>query len=120
NQPAEGHARDDKLDALVGFGGARPVIQKKQDAGADLDGEQEQCHSAEVVPDLLCVDRYAFLGEKVTDVAQIEPFVEPAEDCRGHARDTTISASSPSPRTLTVNASRPRGGGPETTFPLKS
>src|SRR5690348_6756353 len=69
-------------------------------------------------PDLLRVNRHALLGDEVPDVAQIDPFVDPVDHL--HVRDTTISASSPSPRRLTVNFSSPRGGGPDTSFPARS
>src|SRR5262249_47501597 len=118
NQPAELHLRDDELDALVRFGGARQIVEQEQDAGEDLDAEQKQRHPAEVVPDLLRVNRDALLGDEVPDLGEIEPLVDPVD--HAHVRDTTISASSPSPRTLTMNFSSARGGGPETTLPPRS
>ena len=99
NQPAELHLRDDELHALVGFGRARPVVEQQQDAGEHLHAEQEQRHAAEVVPDLLRVDRHALFGDEVADVAQVEPFVEPVDDvCTMRSlmpRDTTISLRRP-------------------------
>ncbi len=125
NQPAELHLRDDELDALVGFGGARPVVEQQQDAGEHLDAEQEQRHPAEVVPDFLRVDRHAFLGDEVPHAAQIEPLVEPGdESCTMSITVMFATRRSPlvagSPRRLTTNCSRPRGGGPETTLPPRS
>ena len=120
NQPAERHLGDDELDALVRLAGARTVVEQQQNAGEDLNGEQEQRHAAEVIPDLLRVDRHAFLRDEMPHVGEIETFVKPGEHLGNHALDTTISAASPSPRMLTVNFSRPRGGGPETTFPPRS
>src|SRR6185503_4380019 len=118
NQPAEGHLRDDELHALVGFGGARTVVQEEQNAGEHLDAEEKQRHPAEVIPHFLRVHRDALLRDEVAQVTEIEAFVHPVNQL--HVRDTTISASSPSPRTLTVNFSRARGGGPETTLPPRS
>src|SRR5581483_8463707 len=118
NQPAESHLRHDELDALVRFGGARPVVEQEQDAGEDLHAEEEQRQATEVVPNLLRVNRDALLFDEVADLAEVEAFVEPVGDA--HARDTTISASAPSPRRLTTNFSRPRGGGPDTTLPPRS
>ena len=120
NQPAELHLRDDELDTLIRFAGARTIVEQQQNAGEDLHREQKQRHAAEVVPDLLRVDRHALLGDKMPHVGEIEPFVEPGGYLGNHALETTISAASPSPRTLTVNFSRLRGGGPETTFPPRS
>src|SRR5439155_27120195 len=96
---------------------------EEQNAGENLHGKQEQRESAEVVPDFLRMKRYALLGDELLDVAEIQPLVEPVNSLLHHddyARETTISASLPSPRTLTVNRSSPRGGGPETTLPPRS
>src|SRR5262245_48428822 len=118
NQPAEFHLRHNELHALVRLGRARPVIEEQEDAGENLNAEEEQRHATEVVPGFLGVDRYAFLGDEMAHAAQVEPFVQPGAEV--HDRDTTISASPPSPRRFTTNCSRPRGGGPETTAPLRS
>ena len=126
DQPAELHLRDDELDALVGFRRARAVVEQQQDAGGHLDGEQEQRHAAQVVPELLRVDRHALLGDEVADAAQVDPLVDPVDGALQHGRterpqvawrDTTISSSPGSPRRLTANLSSGRGGGPETTLP---
>src|SRR5262249_35340845 len=60
--------------------------------------------------------------DEVLHIAQIEALVEPADSVfeDGHDLETTISASAPSPRTLTANFSSPRGGGPDTTLPPRS
>jgi hypothetical protein len=79
DQPAELHLRHDELHALVGFGGARAVVEQQQDAGGDLDGEQKQRQPAQVVPDFLRMDRDALLGDEMLDVAEIEALVEPVE-----------------------------------------
>src|ERR1019366_5651915 len=84
-------------------------------------------HAAEVVPHLVRVDRHAFLGDEMADLAQVDPLVQPVDDLLNrHAhvpcwlREMTISSSPTAPRVLTTNRSRGRGGGPETTLPPRS
>src|SRR5204863_5859225 len=94
NQPPEFDLRDDELHRLVRFGRARPVIEEEENAGEDLYAEEEHRHPAQVVPDLLRVDRDALLFDEMPDLAQIEPFIQPADGLPDHVRVTTISASS--------------------------
>ena len=81
NQPAEWHLRHDELHALVRFGRARPVVEEQQNAGEDLNGEKEQRHAAEVVPDLLRVDGHALFGDEMPQAAEVESLVQPVETC---------------------------------------
>src|SRR5207249_5948073 len=39
NQPAELHLRDDELDTLIRFAGARTIVEQQQNAGEDLHRE---------------------------------------------------------------------------------
>ena len=127
NQPAELHLRDDELDAFVGFGRARAVVEQQENAREHLHAEQEHRHPAEVVPDLLRVNRHALFGDEMADAAQVDPLVQPVDDafapwrvCFRQPRDTTISSSPGSPRRFTTNFSSARGGGPDTTLPPRS
>ena len=129
NQPAELHLRDDELHALVGFLGARPVVEEQQNAGGDLDAEEKQRHPAQVVPDLLRVDRDALLGDEVPHAARDRRARRASRSTRrchassrrllalSVAATRRLSSSPGSPRRFTTNFSSGRGGGPDTTLP---
>src|SRR5205823_2966089 len=80
NQPAEFYFGDNELDALEGVLGAGTIIEKKQDSGCDLDGEEKERHPAKVVPDRLAVD-WDFLlfghgGERANRKTLVKPFCQ--------------------------------------------
>src|SRR5947207_1722115 len=80
NQPAEFHFSDNELDALEGVLGAGTIIEKEQDSGCDLDGEEKERHPAKVVPDRLAVD-WDFLlfghgGERANRKTLVKPFCQ--------------------------------------------
>ena len=51
DQPAEFDLGNDELDALKGVLGAGTIIEQEKDPGGDLNSEEEECHSAKVIPD---------------------------------------------------------------------
>src|SRR5215475_4412655 len=123
NQPPELHLRHDELHALKGFVSARPVIQKKQCSGEDLDPKEKQRHAPEKVPIGVAVrGNLLFLGQ-VLDAFQPKSLVKPrtnAERQVGHQASCLRRTKISSPRTCTSNASRGRGGGPEMLRPFRS
>src|SRR6266496_563753 len=115
NQPAEFHFSDNELDALKCVLGAGTIIEKKQDSGGDLDGEEKERHPAKVVPDRLAVDwDFLFLGHG-RERADRKTLVKPA--CQGfyfHERRRVLfplaQAFTPGNRSQTILCKPPSGG----------
>src|SRR5581483_1689497 len=78
NQPTELNAGHDVLNALEGFAGAWTVVKKKQDAGAYLNAEEKKSDAAEEIPVGKLVKRNGFLFERLRQLLQAKPLVEPA------------------------------------------
>jgi hypothetical protein len=116
--PAELDLGHEEAHALVRFVGAGAVVEEQQDAGGDLDAEQEQRHPAPVVPERVAVDRdFLVLRERAQRrqaEALVEPLAEPAHAVFGFSTTTS------SPTTCTSKRSSGRGGGPEMLWPSRS
>ena len=76
DEPAEVHDVGDLADALEGLG-AGAVVDQQQDAGEDLDEEEEERDAAPVVPEGLGVDGDALVAGEGDDFGETEAFVEP-------------------------------------------
>jgi len=77
NQPTKLHAVGDVLDALIGFTGARMVVQQEQNAGKQLNAEQEQSQSAEKIPGTVTVNGNRFFSQRRKSFLQVEALVDP-------------------------------------------
>ena len=69
NQPAERHRGHDELDRLEGLVSRRLVVEHEHDAGHDLDDEEKERHTAEVVEDSVMVSRDRFVRGDLTQCA---------------------------------------------------
>ena len=91
DQPAELDAGHDELHAFESFVDRGPVVQHQQNARDDLDGEQEQRHSAEVVPASRRVHRDGFVLHQPTYRAEVQPLFQPARLLRSRFRGSQFT-----------------------------
>src|SRR5262249_47493385 len=118
HKPAKRYARHDEAHAFVSLTSARSVVEEQQRAGPDLNAEEKQRHSAEVVPRRMPMQGDRLVAKRVDQILHWDALLQPrSRATHRHARlDTTIWSS----RTFTSYSSRGRGGGPATLRPRRS
>ena len=77
DQPAKFHLGHEKLNRLEGLGGTRSIIKQEQNTGDDLDHEQKQSHTAEIIPKRVTMQRYFFFLGEIGKIAEPDPLIEP-------------------------------------------
>ena len=77
DQPPEFDARHDEAHALEGFSNGRAIVEHQQDAGYDLDRNQEERDAAEVIPARGRVNRNCFVFDDFVNRAEVDPFAQP-------------------------------------------
>jgi hypothetical protein len=79
DEPAEANLRYEVLNALKGVVGRGAVIKQQENSGEDLDDEQEQGHTPEVVPDRMAMDGNNLVAQELLNSSRAEPFVQPGK-----------------------------------------
>ncbi len=124
HDPAQGDVGHDPGDARVRLLESRPVVEGQDDAGHDLDEEENQDGAAGVHPDRVAAPGDGLVPHEAQHGLKAQPLVEPAAEGGptapgAHAGGSflmTISA----PSTLTLSRRSGEGGGPAMLRPSSS
>ena len=79
-EPSQGDAVVEELQAVPGFGGRRNIDQRQHDAGEDLENEERQRGAAEDVPPARRLARNGMRHRVADGAADLQPLLEPVCD----------------------------------------
>ena len=82
DQPAEGHAIHNILDAVVGVIGRGRVVDGQENARDCLHHEQEQAGAAERIPPIAF--RFGAIQDGLVQIVEAQTFIQPGEEFFEH------------------------------------